>query len=129
MKIKESSFWTYLKKYFDKHKVLYDRIEPTVPGTPDVNAIHNGKEIWIELKSEDGYKIGIKPWQIRWAKRRARAGSHVYLLIKRKTAKVDQIEVMYMCPDTNKYQLIGIYPKQGTAYPIKEIIKEIFNGA
>lgn len=126
MKVRESAFWRYLKTHFDRHQIVYDRIEPTTPGTPDINAIHNRKEVWIELKSEDGEGIGIKPWQTRWAIRREAAGSHPYLLVKRKTAKYDQIELYRM--SDGKWELYEMTTRTGSGYDIVNIIRRIFNG-
>lgn len=123
MKVKESVFWRWLKQYFDKYGVLYDRLEPTTCGTPDLNAIYNNKEVWIELKSESGYKIGIKPWQTRWAQKRTHAGSVCFLLVKRKTAKHDQIELFQMEDDIWKPVCVHT---NNNGYNAEKLIKDIF---
>ena len=124
MKVKESAFWRWLKKKFDELGVLYDRIEPTVPGTPDINAIYNHKEVWIELKSESGEGINIKPWQTRWAIRREEAGSQPFLLVKRKTSKYDQLE-LYTIRNKN-WVLCVVIPKISAGYNTSELIDYIF---
>lgn len=124
MKIKESTFWKWLRPHFISHGVLADRLEPTTCGTPDVNAIHRGKEVWIELKSESGYDIDIKPWQTRWAAKRTVAGSTCFLLVKRKTSKVDQIELYKMVQGDWKAR--GFYPKKSNKYPVTTMIDNIF---
>jgi Holliday junction resolvase len=124
-KVIESNFWGFVKKHFDELGVLYDRIEPvSKAGIPDVNALYKGKEVWIELKSEPGLQINIKPWQTRWAQKRAKAGAHCYLLVKRKTSSYDQIELFKML-DT--WKLLGVFPKEGASYNFKSVLENIFN--
>jgi Holliday junction resolvase len=123
--VKEKEFWSWLRKYFDKQGVLYDRIEPTVPGTPDVWAIYHEKQRWIELKSESGYKINLRPEQKRWAISRTRAGATVFLLVKRITAKVNQLELMLMNRE-GEYVLIDIYPKLSGRYNVTKLIEDLF---
>lgn len=126
MKVKESTFWNYIKKHFDKLGVLYDRIEPvSKPGIPDVNAIYKGKEIWIELKSESGLQINIKPWQTKWAQRRSAAGSNCYLLVKRITSKYDQLELFKM--DQDLWCLQKVVPKTGSTYLCSDLIDIMFS--
>ena len=125
-KVIESSFWNFVKKHFEQHSVLFDRVEPVSrAGIPDVNAVYKGKEVWIELKSESGLQINIKPWQTRWAQKRETAGSNCYLLVKRKTSLYDQIELYKMT--NQRWSLLHVQPRQGTTYCFSNIIERIFD--
>lgn len=63
----------------------WQRIETggTGRGIPDLNGCLMGNEIWVELKAADGWKPHIRPEQIGWAERRARAGGRVFLAVRR----------------------------------------------
>jgi len=49
-------------------------------GVPDLNYCLDGREGWIELKLVSGWRIpSMRPEQVAWAERRARAGGRVFL--------------------------------------------------
>lgn len=54
------------------------------PGTPDVNGCRLGIEFWIECKWTAGWAVTLRPEQVGWLTRRARAGGRVYVLVRRK---------------------------------------------
>lgn len=82
---KESQLWTLVKQHIPKD-VHVQRIETglTGKGVPDVNYCQKGKEIWIELKSIQGNKSQLSPFQIAWLHNRTKAGGNCYVLIKKK---------------------------------------------
>ena len=81
---KESQLWTLVKQHIPKDAHV-QRIETglTGKGVPDLNYCQNGKEIWIELKSIQGNKSQLSPFQIAWIHNRAKAGGNCYVLIRK----------------------------------------------
>lgn len=53
-------------------------------GIPDSNYCYKGAEGWIENKLTSGYVIGMRPMQVAWIERRARAGGRVFIAVRRK---------------------------------------------
>lgn len=79
----EAKLW---KKIKDKLPPTPDRdwqrIESglTLRGMPDTNLCSRGVESWIELKVIRGAKLSIRPTQIVWHERRARAGGRSFVI-------------------------------------------------
>ena len=82
---KESQLWTLIKQHIPKDAHV-QRIETglTGKGVPDLNYCQKGKEIWIELKSIEGNKSQLSPFQIAWLYNRTKAGGNCYVLIRKK---------------------------------------------
>lgn len=78
----ERSFWTNnIKPVLNRLKADAQRLEvATARGVPDVNACHNGNEIWIELKVASKGQIELRKEQYVWGLRRARAGGKVFVV-------------------------------------------------
>ena len=86
----ESRFWRSLKDKIPGHSM---RVENgCLPGVPDVNICHCGKEVWVELKDTDSYPAraetrvfgpeGLRPEQILWINQRFKHGGNVYIVAK-----------------------------------------------
>lgn len=60
-------------------------------GIPDLNACHNGREVWIELKRVDGWQVKFRPEQVAWIERRARVGGRVYVMARKRGVVVDDL--------------------------------------
>lgn len=58
------------------------------PGTPDVNGCRHGSEFWIECKQTDGWAVTLRPEQVGWLMRRARAGGRVFVLVRRASSEL-----------------------------------------
>ena len=52
-------------------------------GIPDSNGCYMGREFWIEFKRTGGWAVSLRPEQIGWLTRRARAGGGVYIAVRR----------------------------------------------
>lgn len=54
-------------------------------GTPDCNvcATPSGVETWLELKQTSGWAVRVRPAQVAWVDRRARAGGRVLVAVRR----------------------------------------------
>lgn len=56
-------------------------------GIPDSNfclkAPHRGVEGWLECKWTDGWSVTLRPEQVAWLTRRARAGGRVFVAVRR----------------------------------------------
>lgn len=81
--MRESAVWRkYVKPVTKQVGGDWQRIESglTGGGIPDINACRKGKEIWIELKVVDGRRVKMRPEQVGWHLRRARAGGVTFIL-------------------------------------------------
>ena len=78
MKKRESKLWQRIKKNITKPHLI--RVESnTINGIPDINGCWNGKEFWLELKSD---KVGypkLSKWQIAWINKRIKHGGIVII--------------------------------------------------
>ncbi len=78
MKKRESKLWQRIKKHITKPHLI--RVESnTINGIPDINGCWQGKEFWIELKSD---KVGypkLSKWQISWINKRIKHGGIVII--------------------------------------------------
>ena len=91
---KESQLWTLVRQHLPKDAHV-QRIETglTGKGVPDLNYCLHGKEIWVELKSIEGNKSQLSPFQIAWLHKRTKAGGNCFVLIrKNKEIKLYQPE-------------------------------------
>jgi len=127
----EATFYQWLspklKEFGCQH---WDRIESsTSKGIPDLDICHNGRCTKVELKAEKGNQVGLSPEQRNWIVKRVRAGGRVYILVKRVTARLNQIELYEgFCADPlfRKAQIEPMITavKTGTGY-CKESMKKI----
>ena len=78
MKKRESKLWQRIKKHITKPHLI--RVESnTINGIPDINGCWDGKEFWLELKSD---KVGypkLSKWQISWINKRIKHGGIVII--------------------------------------------------
>ena len=59
----------------------FTRIEShTELGIPDVNACHNGQEVWLELKANSRKDLGLSKYQVVWMKKRIKHGGNVWIM-------------------------------------------------
>lgn len=91
---KEAQLWQLVKSNFPKGSHV-QRIETggTGRGIPDVNFCHEGKDIWIELKSISGNKLTLTEFQIVWMHKRVTSGGRCFVLArKNKELRLFRIE-------------------------------------
>jgi len=105
----EKRFWVYLREHgFDGHVT---RIENTAGiGTPDVNLVRKGCEMWLELKVAPPGKVLIRKEQRVWGYHHAKNGGNVYVL-----SLWEKVINVYMYPletekHDDKYQKITSEP-------------------
>lgn len=60
-------------------------------GIPDSNYCCAGVEGWVEYKWTSGWTVGLRPAQVGWLSRRARAGGLVFVGVRRRNATCDQL--------------------------------------
>ena len=110
---KESQLWTLVKENLPKDAHV-QRIETglTGKGVPDLNYCQNGKEIWIELKSIDGNKSQLSPFQIAWLYNRMKAGGKCFVLIRKKKEKMAICKVPANDNEALKSSLMGLFEKK-----------------
>ena len=78
-KTNEAKLWLRIKNL--KVKGHFTRIESsTLNGIPDVNACHNGEEVWLELKANTHKDLGLSKWQKVWIAKRIKAGGTVFII-------------------------------------------------
>jgi hypothetical protein len=82
----EVNFWKQIKEYLPGEK---ERVENMVgEGMPDVSAVWNGKDYWIELKVCANKTKIVNPatlcreLQLVWHTRRGRHGTKIFIAVK-----------------------------------------------
>lgn len=79
-----------LRKLFQQHLPMFhwQAIETgmTGRGIPDINYCHEGVEGWLECKQTGGWAVGLRPEQVAWLDRRARARGRCWVAVRRKHA-------------------------------------------
>lgn len=131
----EATFYQWLspklKQFGCQH---WDRIETGInKGIPDLDICHQGRCTKVELKAEKGNQVGLSAEQRNWINKRIKAGGRVFILVKRKTAKLDQIELFAGSDASNLFSKINVTPmitapKIGNSYckiKMKEILQTI----
>lgn len=76
-----------LRRLFQRHlpDADWQSIEtPVSRGVPDINGCLYGQEFWIEFKLTSGWAVGLRPEQVAWLVRRARAGGRVFVAVRRR---------------------------------------------
>lgn len=77
-----------LRKIFREHlpMVHWQSIETgmTGRGIPDTNGCYQGTEFWVEFKQTRHWTVGLRPEQVAWISRRARAGGRVWVAVRRR---------------------------------------------
>lgn len=65
--------------------VLADRIESSIgsSGMSDINALYNGREIWIESKVINGKRASFRTFQGSWITQRISKGSKIFVVARR----------------------------------------------
>lgn len=91
----EATFYRWLASKFTHFEVdQWDRIESsTTKGLPDVDICHKGVCTKLEIKYEKGNQVHLRPEQRNWINKRIKAKGRVFIIVKRQTAKLDQIEL------------------------------------
>jgi hypothetical protein len=51
-------------------------------GVPDLNGCRSGVEVWIENKLTTGWTVKVRPAQVGWLERRARAGGRCFVAVR-----------------------------------------------
>ena len=83
-----------------KKKIRADwvRTESTMgEGVPDANVCLEGCDTWIEFKQTTGWKVGVRPSQVAWAKRRISHGGRVLFMVRQQnTVIADSRDVLWV---------------------------------
>jgi hypothetical protein len=89
----------------------------TVNGVPDAEFCFDASQGWIEYKFTSGYQVGLRPEQIGWALRRARAGGRSFIAVRRTADKVDEL---YLFAGADAARLKALRAKgRGAARPLR----------
>jgi hypothetical protein len=99
----EKDFWTLFKNQLDiPPDIHHQRIETgsTGRGIPDVNICRRGKEVWVELKVVNGKRVKLRPEQVAWHVRRARAGgvSWIFARERKSGPRVGEVDRLHLWP-------------------------------
>lgn len=94
-----------LRKIFREHlpHMHWTPIETALTGSgvPDANSCYNGIEFWVEYKSTSGWSVVIRPEQVGWLYRRARAGGRCFVAVRRHSlggVRSDPVDDLYIFP-------------------------------
>jgi hypothetical protein len=63
----------------------------TVNGVPDAEFCFDGAQGWCEYKFTSGWTVALRPEQIGWNARRARAGGRSFIVVRRTNGKEDEL--------------------------------------
>jgi hypothetical protein len=76
-----------LRRLFRKHLpfVQWTTIESrlTQSGIPDIHGCYDGVDFWVEMKVARGWKVRMRPFQIGWLHRRAKAGGLCWIAVRK----------------------------------------------
>lgn len=77
-----------LRALFRQHlrRVHWTTVESgaLAPGTPDSEGCLRGVVTWVEYKATDGWRVSLRPEQVGWHLRRARAGGRSVVVVRRR---------------------------------------------
>lgn len=79
----------------------------TVNGVPDAEFCFDATQGWIEYKFTSGFTVGLRPEQIGWALRRARAGGRSFIAVRRTADKVDELYI-FAGADAARLKSLGL---------------------
>ncbi len=75
-------------------------------GIPDMNGCCNGHEFWVENKKTSGWTVDLRPEQVAWHLRRARAGGRTFIAVRRQSKRKTMVDDLYLihgdCADKAK---------------------------
>jgi len=85
----------------------------TGQGIPDLNGCYAGIDVWIETKYTEHHRtknIGLKPMQIAWLYKRAKAGGNVWIALYMKS-KMRNVGFIYIWhgKDVRKVNELGTF--------------------
>jgi hypothetical protein len=60
-------------------------------GVPDFNGCYGGVDVWIENKWTSGWVVKMRPAQVGWIERRARAGGRCFVAVRQTGRKRDDL--------------------------------------
>ncbi len=132
-----------LRKIFPRHlpHFHWQSVETwsTGQGVPDANFCSVGIEGWIEFKSTNAWAVTVRPGQVAWIERRARAGGRVFLAVRRQSmargAKIDELWLLdhraareLAMPKSRlsyngNYRVFGVFEKNPASWNWDEIEK------
>ncbi len=132
-----------LRKIFQRHLPTFhwQAVETwsTGQGVPDVNFCCDGVEGWIEFKQTKAWAVQVRPGQVAWIERRARAGGRVFLAVRRQSvargAKIDDLWLLdhraareLATPKIglgfhHNYQVFGVFPNSPASWDWRKIQK------
>jgi hypothetical protein len=78
-------------------------------GIPDLEYCYQGKTGWIECKSTAGFAVDLRPEQVAWLSRRARAGGRAFVAVRRRHGggprKGSPADELYIIPGSRAAEL------------------------
>ncbi len=112
MKKRESKLWQRIKKNITKPHLI--RVESnTINGIPDINGCWNGKEFWMELKSDRVGYPKLSKWQVTWINKRVSHGGIVIICdeaLSQRSLKLYRPLSAFTCPKKLKPSFVFSAP-------------------
>jgi Holliday junction resolvase len=87
----ESDFRRLFRKFLPQVHWATVESRATESGIPDINGCIAGSEFWLECKLTKAYAVVMRPMQIAWILRRVRHGGKVFIAVRKKNSKVDEL--------------------------------------
>jgi len=108
----ESDFRRLFRKFLPQVHWATVESRATESGIPDINGCIAGSEFWLECKLTKAYAVVMRPMQIAWILRRVRHGGKVFIAVRRKNSKVDELYLIdgAYVKELNEKGLRGIEP-------------------
>jgi hypothetical protein len=79
----------------------------TVNGVPDAEWCWDGKQGWNEYKFTNSFTVTLRPEQIGWALRRARAGGRSFIITRRTSNEIDELYI-HCGADAGRLKKLGL---------------------
>lgn len=79
----------------------------TVNGVPDAECCFDAKQFWIEYKFTSAWAVVLRPEQIGWALRRARAGGRSFIAVRRTNGRDDEL-YLFAGADAARLKAVGL---------------------
>ena len=118
MKKRESKLWQRIKKNITKPHLI--RVESnTINGIPDINGCWNGKEFWMELKSDRVGYPKLSKWQVTWINKRVSHGGIVIICdeaLSQRSLKLYRPLSAFSCPKKLKPSFVFSSPVPWPAF-------------
>ena len=122
---RESKLWQRIKDLRMNMHIF--RIESnTINGIPDVAGCKDGRQFWLELKSNDRKDYGVSSYQLNWHHHMNSEGGNAWLLhqgLKHRDLKLLRVHGFHLKKD--KPWVVELYILPDTPVNLKRVISRV----